>query len=109
MKPLFSRHDREKMTDEIRNYFMQQPVRRAWLFGSFARNEAREESDIDILVQFEESNNIDLFDFVGIKLDLEDLTGRQIDLVELGFEYDSIKSHIEEDKILIYERQAEHN
>ena len=39
-----------QMNQQIADYFKNQPVVRAWLFGSFARNEQKPWSDIDILV-----------------------------------------------------------
>lgn len=47
------------------------------LFGSFARGEANEESDIDLLVRF--SKPIGLFDFVGVEQEFESVLGRRID------------------------------
>ena len=35
--------------NNIRQYFMTQPVKKAWLFGSFSRGEETAESDVDIL------------------------------------------------------------
>jgi uncharacterized protein len=48
------------------------------VFGSFARGEATEESDIDLLVKF--SKPIGLFGFVGVEQELEAELGRKIDL-----------------------------
>jgi len=54
-------------------------VRRLSLFGSTARDEAREDSDLDILVEFDVVPALDAF--VGLKLFLEDKIGRKVDLV----------------------------
>jgi len=97
---------KEQLLTKIRAYLNRQPVERAWLFGSFARDEAGLDSDIDLLVRFERSSKVDLFDYIGIKQDLEDLTGRQVDLVEEGQEKGHIKPSIHAEKKLIYERQA---
>jgi len=51
------------------------------IFGSVARNEARQDSDVDLLVEFEEGKSIGLFELVEIKEDLERLLGCQVDLV----------------------------
>ncbi len=64
-------------------------VKRAGLFGSCVRGEMRENSDIDILVEIEK--DISLLDFVGIKLEIEEVLGRKIDLVE----YSTIKPLLE--------------
>ena len=65
-------------------------VKRAALFGSVARGEARKTSDVDILVEIEKS--IGLFEFVGMKQDLEKALGKKVDLVE----YKTIKPAIKE-------------
>jgi uncharacterized protein len=49
------------------------------LFGSRARGDAREDSDIDILVDF--SPGADLLDLSGLKLYFEDVFGRPVDVV----------------------------
>jgi predicted nucleotidyltransferase len=49
------------------------------IFGSVARNEATEESDIDILVEF--CRPVGLFEFVRIKARLEKILDRPVDLV----------------------------
>jgi predicted nucleotidyltransferase len=49
------------------------------LFGSLAKNQARKRSDIDLLVEF--SKPVGLFEFARLKLYLEELLGRKVDLV----------------------------
>lgn len=66
-------------------------VKRAGVFGSMVRGEAREDSDVDILVEIER-DDISLLDFVGIKLELEEALNRKVDLVE----YSTIKPLIRE-------------
>ena len=55
-------------------------VIRAGLFGSFVRGDFNKKSDIDILIRFKGSKS--LFDFVGLKLELENRLKRKVDLVE---------------------------
>jgi predicted nucleotidyltransferase len=55
-------------------------VKRCGLFGSFARGEQTEQSDVDILVEFEEGRKT--FDnFMALAFFLEDLFGRKVDLL----------------------------
>jgi predicted nucleotidyltransferase len=49
------------------------------LFGSAARGETREDSDIDFLVEFEPGRS--LLDHAALVLDLEELLGRKVDIV----------------------------
>jgi uncharacterized protein len=79
-----------------------QPVTRAYLFGSQARGEATPDSDVDVLVELE--NGVSLFDFIRIKLDLEEILHKSVDLVSTGGLSPYIKPYIDKDKILIYER-----
>ena len=54
-------------------------VARLSLFGSFARDEGREDSDVDLLVEF--SRPIGLFEFVRLQRQLAELIGHPVDLV----------------------------
>ncbi len=49
------------------------------LFGSFVRGESRKDSDIDVLVEFEEG--ADLFDLMGLAMLLEEKLQRTVDVV----------------------------
>ncbi len=52
------------------------------VFGSYVRNEQTKKSDIDILVTFNEPNDVDLFKFIELRLLLKDKLGIDVDLVE---------------------------
>ncbi|MGB8932025.1 MAG: nucleotidyltransferase family protein [Anaeromyxobacteraceae bacterium] len=54
-------------------------VRRVALFGSTARDEARDDSDLDLLVDFESGPTFD--SYMGLKFFLEDHLGLRVDLV----------------------------
>ena len=54
-------------------------VKRIAVFGSYAAGKVNERSDIDFLVEFEKE--ADLLDQVGLKLDLQDLLERKVDVV----------------------------
>jgi predicted nucleotidyltransferase len=57
----------------------QHGVKSLSVFGSLVRGKATPESDIDMLVEFDRP--VGLFEFIRLKLYLEDLTGRSVDLV----------------------------
>jgi predicted nucleotidyltransferase len=80
-------------------------VDKAWVFGSFSRNEEDDKSDIDLLVQFSKNKKITLFYYLKLKNKLEQLTGKNIDLVEEGQLKTFAQADFEKDKILIYERK----
>lgn len=80
------------------------PVDRAWVFGSFARMEERPDSDIDILVDFEENINLGLLGFSRLVQQMECAAGRKVDLVERRSLKPFARDNVEHDKVLIYER-----
>ncbi len=57
----------------------QRGVKSLAVFGSLARGEATPDSDIDLLVEF--NRPVGLFEFIRLKMYLEDLTGKRVDLV----------------------------
>jgi predicted nucleotidyltransferase len=63
------------------------------LFGSVARDEAKSDSDVDLLVTFKDAVTSD--SFFGLKFFLEDLLGRRIDLVTSGALREPIRQAIE--------------
>jgi len=63
--------------DELKQF----SVRDLYLFGSYAREEADEQSDLDILVEFEPGAQIGLFEFARLRRRLCELLGREVDLV----------------------------
>lgn len=97
---------RELLIEKIKSYLQDQPIEKAWLFGSFARAEESLDSDIDLLVRFEKPKNLDLFEYIGLMQDLEDLTGRQVDLIEEGRLIPSAEKQAELEKILIYDSKT---
>ncbi len=69
---------KQKRTDILR-IAGEHGARNVRLFGSIARGEARPDSDIDVLVEFETGRT--LLDRIGMIQDLEDLLGRKVDVV----------------------------
>ena len=76
-------------------------VKKIGIFGSFARGEEKERSDIDIIVEFEEGKkNFD--NFMNLAFYLEELFGRKVDLLTPESISPYIKPYIE--KEAVYER-----
>ena len=92
------------MTQQIADYFKTQPVLKAWLFGSFARGEEQEDSDVDLLVKFDRSIPIGLFAFARMHRELEESVGRKVDLVEEGTLRPAVQKTANRDMKVIYER-----
>ena len=95
----------KKLIDPIREYLKTQPVSKAWMFGSFSRGEERHDSDVDILIAYDRSTTpVGLFTIVRIQQQLQEIVGRQVDLVEEGTLMPFALESANKDKILIYER-----
>lgn len=52
------------------------------VFGSFVKGEEKKGSDLDVLVEFDESAGLSLLDFVGLEIRLSEALGVKVDLVE---------------------------
>ena len=97
----------QEMTQLISDYFKTQPVLKAWIFGSFARGEENEGSDVDILFVPDRSGKpFTLFTHGGMHMDLEELLGREVDLVVEGTLRPYAAEKANRDKKLIYEREG---
>lgn len=75
-------------------------VKRASLFGSLVRDEMKQGSDIDILVEL--PKDYSLFDFIQVKLDLEDKIKQKVDLVEYASVKPILRKSIFSEQIPIY-------
>lgn len=91
--------------NHLKEYLKTQPVQKAWVFGSFSRGEERADSDLDLLVQYDRTNHkVGLFTIICIQQQLEQIVGRNVDLVEEGTLMPFAVQSANNDKILIYER-----
>ena len=102
----FKHMSTQAMTEIIAEYFKTQPVLKAWLFGSFARGEETPDSDIDILVQYDDTARISLLTISHMMGELERSTGRRVDLIEDGCLLPFAVESANRDKRLIYERKG---
>lgn len=71
------------------------------IFGSYSRGENNSESDIDILYSFDSKYN--LFDLVGLQLELEEKLQIEVDLVEFTAIHPRLEARILHDTKIVYE------
>jgi len=69
----------EKHKEELEGKYK---VKEIGIFGSYVRGEQKGKSDLDILVEFEEDAKLSLLDVVGLEIELSNLLGIKVDLVE---------------------------
>lgn len=98
----------KKISDLIpafRKYFQTSPILRAWLFGSYSRGKENANSDIDILVDYDRTNSrVSLHQMGGMLMDLSEIAGCRVDLVDNRGLMEFARESVDHDKILIYER-----
>ncbi|MBI2582517.1 nucleotidyltransferase family protein [Candidatus Woesearchaeota archaeon] len=73
-------------------------VKKAGIFGSYARGEAKKRSDIDILIQPPKGMGLA---FVGLNLELEDKLGKKVDLLTYQSVSPYLKKYIMADEVRI--------
>lgn len=93
----------EHIKQVVANFFKDKPVNKVWLFGSYARGEADETSDVDVMIDVDKEARLGLEYFAWFS-DLENEFHKKVDLVKVGFVKPRILPFIEKDLLLIYEK-----
>jgi hypothetical protein len=75
-------------------------AQRVYLFGSYARGDMTEDSDIDLRI---DKGSIRGLEFAGLLGDLEDALGTHVDLISTAGMDDSFLEEIHQDEVLLYE------
>lgn len=88
---------------KIINILKRHGVIKAAIFGSFVRGQAKKSSDIDILVKLKGDKT--LLDLVGLKIDLEEVLGRKVDIMTYSSLHPLLKDIILNEQKLIYEER----
>ena len=83
-------------------------IKKATLFGSYARGEATDDSDVDLLVECDNIRNME--DYLALEGGIKDAIGKKVDLVMAdALRSDNTRAarrlieHIEKDQVIIYE------
>ncbi|WP_374405396.1 nucleotidyltransferase family protein [Pelagerythrobacter sp.] len=77
-------------------------IRALYLFGSTARDEAGDESDLDLLYEYDTSRNFSLFDQAGAMLELSDELGAKVDLVSRAGLRPRLRARVEGEMVRIF-------
>lgn len=72
-----------------------------WLFGSYARGEATEKSDIDLLIDGGSIRT--LFQLAALRLELEDALQKSVDLITVGNNDQNFLHKIRQDEVVLYD------
>lgn len=93
-----NRDDLVKVLKSRRTAYKRYGVKSLALFGSAARNRLRKTSDVDILVNFVQPTWVN---YIGLKLYLEDLLGRKVDLVTPDSLKPAVRPSVEQDLLYV--------
>jgi|SRR5690606_6388534 len=77
-------------------------IMHAAVFGSVARGEASETSDIDVAVELDPSARIGGFAFAGLQIELSHIFGHEVDLVALPARNRRLGAEIERDGVVAF-------
>jgi len=69
----------DKIIDKLISILKKHGAKKIEIFGSYARGEQKETSDLDVIVEFEKRKS--LLELVGIEQELEDALGIKVDLL----------------------------
>ena len=90
----------EELKNKILPTLERYEVKRAAVFGSFVRGEQTKKSDVDILVEFKGEKS--LLDLAGLKIDLEEILNRKVDVLTYNSLHPLLKNRIlKEQKVIL--------
>jgi len=95
------KNEMQKLKPKIAKILKKHGIKRAGIFGSYARGDYKKTSDIDILVEIPRNMKFSLLDFVGLKYELEDAIGKKVDLVEYVMIRPELKKSILKEEVTI--------
>ena len=90
----------EQIRAVVTDYFRDNPVKKVWLFGSYARGEATEDSDVDLLLDIDDSKGVvGYFQLAGFLGDLQDRLNKKVDFAQERMLYPRVKVSVDKEKI----------
>jgi len=98
-----------KLTEQqihiIKTHLQDKPVLKAYVFGSYARGDANEQSDIDLLIDWDYSQRIG-WNYVSLWRELREKLDKDVDFVSVKWIDPLIENQINREKQLIYEKRV---
>lgn len=89
----------EIIKEKIIRILKKHKIKKAGIFGSYARGEQKKNSDVDILI--EPAKGMGLLDLSGIKIELEDNLKKKVDVITYRYVHPYIKKSVLENELRI--------
>ena len=93
----------QEIVKKIKPILRKQGVKKAALFGSVARGDNKKNSDVDILI--EPPKKFSLLDLSGLKIDLEEILNKKVDILTYDGIHPLLKDIILNEQVLFYEKR----
>ena len=90
----------EEIASLIKPILLSFEIKRASLFGSFAKGNDTETSDVDLLVEFSEGKS--LFDLIRLEMKIEEVLNRKVDVITFNSIHPYLKESILSEQVVIY-------
>jgi predicted nucleotidyltransferase len=91
---------------EVADFCVRHHIRKLALFGSVLRDDFDDDSDVDVLVEFDANTPVGFFELARMSRELTQLLGRQVDVLTPGF----LSRHFRQDVLnsteIIYEKAS---
>lgn len=99
---MISSQAKKKLYHAIIPVLRRNHVKKAGLFGSYARGEAKRKSDVDIIVEMKGS----LLDLAGLKIELEETLKKKVDILTYKSIHPLLRRRILNEEVPIYEERG---
>lgn len=96
--------DIKNIKNKIIPILIKNGVKKASIFGSFARGDYNKKSDIDVLIEYKNDDK-SLFDLIGLQMEIEKKVKKKVDLGEYSAIRPRIKEKILKEQVCIYEER----
>jgi predicted nucleotidyltransferase len=101
MRKNMEKIDHTELYQKIEEFLIKKGAKKISIFGSYSRGEETNNSDIDILVLFNDRKS--LFDLVEIEYELEEIIGVKVDLLTEKFISPYMIDDIRKEMVVIHE------
>lgn len=91
---------------QIADFCKRNRIRKLALFGSVLRDDFTDDSDVDVLIEFESGAKPGLFDLARMRRELSAIVGRPVDLLTSGFLSPYFRQEVIDNAQVIYEKTA---